>query len=47
MEELNRRGCFIALIGACGAGVFLLFILVVGYLIWGILSMYFRMKSGG
>ena len=41
-----RRGCFVALIVVCGIGAFLS-VLVITYLIWDILSIYFRMKSLG
>lgn len=47
MREIDRRRCFIALIVAFAIGFELLLILVDGYLIWSILSMYFRMKSLG
>ena len=45
-NRTDRRGFFVALIAACGIGV-LLFILLIVYLVWDILSTYFRMKSGG
>jgi hypothetical protein len=48
MIKLNRKRLLIGLIVACGI-VALISILGIGYLVWDILSMYFRMKreAGG
>lgn len=43
----NRRGCFTALIVTCAAAVYLLQFLAIAYLVWDILSEYFRMKALG
>jgi hypothetical protein len=46
MTEVNHRRLLVALIVASGV-IALLFVLGVGYLVWDILSMYFRMKREG